>query len=214
MQWARQEYTGIYSALQISARKAPQRQGVDNLLRTDMWGGVGGASKFPAIFNPQGQGKKSGVVFPSVPSTAFAPHSSWWVVGCGQSPISSWKLDPWPGCSLKARDYLCPSQNRSSKSKTTKSSQFRFWTEILAFCLIPSSRNMTLTHGIPEQPLRTKPLEAFSASRFFVNFLNYPSVFYENCLYSLSSLTCGKVCASSVVLREGQHFLCKLCSIF
>lgn len=95
MQWARQEYMGIYSALQISAGKAPQRQGVENLLSTDMWG-RGEASKFPAVLNaggkagsgPQGQGKKSGVVFPSVPSTVFAPHS-WWVVGCGQSPIWS-----------------------------------------------------------------------------------------------------------------------------
>ena len=48
MQWARQEYMGIYGALQISARKAPQRQGVENLLSTDVWG-RGEASKFPAV---------------------------------------------------------------------------------------------------------------------------------------------------------------------
>lgn len=63
MQWARQEYMGIYSALQISARKAPQRQGVENLLSTDMWG-RGEASKFPAVLTlvaRQGQAPRAKV---------------------------------------------------------------------------------------------------------------------------------------------------------
>ena len=38
---------GIYGALQVSARKAPQRQGVDNLLSTDMR--ERGPSKCPAV---------------------------------------------------------------------------------------------------------------------------------------------------------------------
>lgn len=179
MQWARQEYMAIYSTLQISARKAPPRQGVDNLLSTDM--GERGPSKCPAVLTlltRQGQAPRAKVrsllwCLHQYLQLCLLPthHGGWWVVV--RALFWSWKLDPWAGCSLKARDYLCVPIRIAHQSPKQQSSHFRFWTGILTFCLIPSSRNMTLTHGIPEQLLRTRPLEASSASWFFVNFLNY-----------------------------------------
>lgn len=104
---------GIYGALQISARKAPQRQGVDNLLSTDMR--ERGRSKCPAVLTlltRQGQAPRTKVrsllwCLHQYLQLCLLPthHGGWWVVV--RALFWSWKLDPWAGCNLKARDYLC-----------------------------------------------------------------------------------------------------------
>ena len=79
---------GIYGALQVSARKAPQRQGVDNLLSTDMR--ERGPSKCPAVLTlltRQGQAPRAKVRsllwgLHQYLQLCLLPthHGGWWVV--------------------------------------------------------------------------------------------------------------------------------------
>lgn len=131
-------------------------------------------------------------------------YSSWWVVGSGHKPChgraKGSKFDPWVGFSPKARYYVYVLINKDSESlnsKALKSLHFRLYTEILKFCVLfshPGTWHRYKWNSIPEQFLKTMPLEAFSASWFSLCklFSNCFSTPYQNCLYSLSSMSSGR----------------------